>query len=590
MLSPDDGMTLLEAIAPPAGCRVDVAVGTSFTLDLNALLAVPAAFALHHGIGDDVMAPDHTPLALLEALRSYASRITVFTDAGHIAIPPTAAGGVFGFLERTIVPVHAPRGGAFHPKLWALRFADDDGAMTHRLLVASRNLTFDRSWDALVLLNESANGTRLAPLTALIEDLLAMPTEPNRIDGWRADKIRDLARSIGAVKFEVPDGFDSIAIRPIGFHTGSGRTWPFPRTSRRSLVVSPFLTTGALARLSEATKDFTVVGRGDELDLAYATCPEADRPAAFEVNPQLVDVSEDSAALAGLHAKVFAFDVAGSRTRVFAGSANATTAAFRHNTEVLLEMTGPSYKVGVRRWLDGDDPTFRRLLVPHTWGDPTVDESVAKDALDAVRAALAHLVIACTVTGEEDDWFTVRYTSSDPLPALNGARLSVRPVSDARWSFVTDVHLGHTARVPLTGLTSLLGVRVELAGESIELVLACVMTGAPEDREDRLLARLIANPDRLVRYLFMLLTDGPGDRFDGALRELEQAIARRESHTLSTVPLLELLLRIHVRHPERLAAVGRLLDVVRRSPELRDDALLELWDSLTALPSLDGHP
>src|SRR5450756_1282432 len=108
-------------------------------------------------------------------------------------------------------------------------------------------------------------------------------------------------------------------------------------------------------------------------------------------------------------------------------------------------------------------------------------------------------------------------------------------------------------------------------------------------REDRLLALLIADPDRLGRYLLMLLTDRPDDRFDGALREMQRAVARRDSYSLSTVPLLELLLRTHVRYPERLAAVGRLLDVVRRSPEFRVDALLELWDSLTDLPSLDGQ-
>ena len=591
MLSPDDGVTLLEALAPPAGFRLDVAVGTSYTLDLHALLAVPAAFALHRDSGNDAAATDHTALALLEALRSYAGRITVFTDAGHIALPPTAAGGVFGFLEKTVVPVCAPRGGAFHPKLWALRFADEDGTLLHRLLIASRNLTFDRSWDALVRLDESDGpGTPLAPLTDVIEALLDMPAALVQPSADRADTLRDLARTIGAAQFDVPAGFDSMTLHPLGFRPGSGREWPFPRKSRRALVVSPFLTAGALRQLEGETGEFTLVSRSDELDRVYATRPEPQRPPAFEVNPHLVDVSDDADVLSGLHAKVFAFDVAGSRSYVFAGSANATTAAVTQNTEVLLEMVGPTYQVSVRRWLDDDsDPTFQRILSPHVWGDEPPERSAIADALDAIRAELARLTVTCTVTADEDGWFTARYMSDDPLPSHEGAVLSARPLSEANWTHLTADHLDHTARAPLAGLSSLLGIRVKIGDESIELALSCAMTGLPADRDDRLLALLIANPDRLVRYLLMLLTDRPDDRFDGALREMQRALGQRDSYSLSTVPLLELLLRTQVRHPERLVAVSRLLDVVRSSPELRDDALLELWDRLTDLPSLDGQ-
>ena len=221
MLSPDDVVTLLEALAPPAGFRLDVAVGTSYTLDLHALLAVPAAFALHRDSGDDPAATDHTPLALLEALRSYAGRITVFTDAGHIALPPTAAGGVFCFLDNTVVPVCAPRGGAFHPKLWALRLADDDGDVVHRLLIASRNITFDRSWDALVRLDESeGHGTMLAQLTEVIEALLGMPAAHARPSAERTDTLHDLARTIGAAQFDIPAGFDSMALHPPWYRPG----------------------------------------------------------------------------------------------------------------------------------------------------------------------------------------------------------------------------------------------------------------------------------------------------------------------------------------------------------------------------------
>ena len=46
MLAPDDRRTLLEALRPPLGYRLDRAIGTTFSLDLRALLLAPLAFTL----------------------------------------------------------------------------------------------------------------------------------------------------------------------------------------------------------------------------------------------------------------------------------------------------------------------------------------------------------------------------------------------------------------------------------------------------------------------------------------------------------------------------------------------------------------
>ena len=46
MLAPANRLTLIEAMRPPPGFRVESAMAVTFTLDLRALLAAPAAFAL----------------------------------------------------------------------------------------------------------------------------------------------------------------------------------------------------------------------------------------------------------------------------------------------------------------------------------------------------------------------------------------------------------------------------------------------------------------------------------------------------------------------------------------------------------------
>lgn len=48
----------------------------------------------------------------------------------------------------------------FHPKVWAIRYMDEVGAVRYRLLCLSRNLTFVRSWDTILTLEGSRTSDR----------------------------------------------------------------------------------------------------------------------------------------------------------------------------------------------------------------------------------------------------------------------------------------------------------------------------------------------------------------------------------------------------------------------------------------------
>src|SRR4051812_6428805 len=180
MLQPTNRLTLIDAMRPPGGFRLESAMAVTFTLDLRALLAAPAAFALTDADGLTSDGSDQEPIELLHALRSNAGKITVFSQVGEISLPPSRR--VFAFLERCVIPVRAPHGGVVHPKVWVLRYEPaEDPAPTRprerrlRVLSASRNLTFDASWDTVVRLDEAIEGKRvaLAEVGELFEGLVA---------------------------------------------------------------------------------------------------------------------------------------------------------------------------------------------------------------------------------------------------------------------------------------------------------------------------------------------------------------------------------------------------------------------------------
>lgn len=87
MLGTRERAVYLEALKPPAGYRLDRAVGTTYSVDLSSLLAVPLAFAqLDCGESREELLAD--PVRLLRALRDEAAR--VFSGALRVIHPAAA--------------------------------------------------------------------------------------------------------------------------------------------------------------------------------------------------------------------------------------------------------------------------------------------------------------------------------------------------------------------------------------------------------------------------------------------------------------------------------------------------------------------
>ena len=215
MLQPTNRLTLIDAMRPPSGFGLESAMGVTFTLDLRALLAAPAAFAL---TGPDSLAEEggqYEPIELLHALRSHAGKLTVFSQVGEIALPPSRR--VFAFLERSVIPVQAPLGGVVHPKVWVLRYealggsGDQQPEQRLRVLIASRNLTFDASWDTVVRLDESV--VRAAQTSGPWRPVRRSPEERLHAGLLRARRarVRSLSTALRAARFALPEASMSCA-------------------------------------------------------------------------------------------------------------------------------------------------------------------------------------------------------------------------------------------------------------------------------------------------------------------------------------------------------------------------------------------
>lgn len=628
MLDPRDRGALLEALRPPTGYVVDRTIATTYTLDLLALLTAPLAFSLF----DQVVARDEKQgferldsLALVHAVRQHAERLLVFCEAGCIA-RPKAYRQLLTYLEETIIQVRAPRPeGVFHPKVWIQRFTCEDGPVRYRVLVLSRNLTFDRSWDTVLTLDGELMDRKLSiaeskPLSEFVEALPSLAVAPETMTEGQRAAVRQMADEIRRVRFEIPEGFSRFRIWPLGLD--GRKSDPFKETRiERLLCISPFLATKQLEVLSTPGKKHVLVSRMDQLEaiprrvlerfaevlVLSDAAEEGDETDEHESET----ASRETPPARGLHAKLYIADD-GWDAHVWTGSANASDAAFYSNVEILVQLTGAKARVGVDATLDGkgDGVMGLRSLLgtfvpPEEPIEPTETEKTLDELLTKGARALARTEWIARVEASpgSEELYMVTLSPRAPLHLPLGCTARVWPItlSSDRMRDVVEPQPGLTfERCSFQALTAFFAFEVTATAngrvDRKELVVRVTLLGAPENRMARVIHGLLDEPEKVLRFLQMLLSLESFEAFDllDPLEDPADGGQNTQERARSAVPLFESMVRALERDPHRLVEVERVVRDLRATPEGAkllpadfDTVWSPLWEAFQSIQRLD---
>lgn len=612
MLTPQDRNHLLSILRPPVGYELDCAIGTTFSLDLYTLLTVPLAFTLFD-FEDEKGLPNSDPLALLEAVRRHADNIHIFCQAGRILLPKSKSSRLLCYLENSIIEVEPKnKTGVFHPKFWAIRYKSDDMPIIYRIICLSRNLTYDRSWDTVLVIDGEMQDRERAysrnhPLGDFIQALpeLAIRHVSSQVKKNIENVQHDLRRTL----FELPVGFNEIKFWPMGIegHTVD----PLKLDYKRILIMSPFLSKGRLEMLSDYGSENVLISRAESLDeidaetlQKYSDIFALDTNATPEPEEES-DVAEelkaaDNASLKGLHAKLFIADQ-GWDSHVFTGSANATNAAFNSNVEVLIELVGKKSQCGIDAFLrqSAGEICFKDLLHEYT---PSTENNVT-DALtkmleentDNIRRALARSEMRiCIVGNSEGDVFDLQILL-DKKPMLD-----IPPFIEIRcWpttlietnfkipSFDSNLVAEFNA-ISFDAITPFIAfdVLAKKDGKTADarFVVNMTMTGAPADRKEKVLRSLIKNKEHFIRFLMLLLYEGGISFMDrlGAMRDfLSGKTDFKKNET--DIFVFETLLRALELNPKKLNQVARLIADIFSMPDGKDclpEGFEKIWNPI----------
>ena len=251
-------------LMPPDGYRLDRAVGTTYSLDLEALTAVAICLGLSEETDSKLM---QNPIGMLNALQKVSDKIVLFCEAGQIKVPtkPTALSIL---LEKMVVEVALPkdrqlgRYPSFHPKTWVLAYVNAEGDKKYRFVVMSRNLTFDRSWDISFAMDSSKNvrqKKKTQPICDFLDYLVMNVHNTSNNAGKKRNLIRGLCADIKDVSFSLESKIfgENFEVLPVGigknaYHMQEDILFCKERGNANStfnelVVMSPFLSESVIA-------------------------------------------------------------------------------------------------------------------------------------------------------------------------------------------------------------------------------------------------------------------------------------------------------------------------------------------------------
>ena len=511
--------------------EVDIALATTFSMDFDTVLTIPAmvAFRAAENRGDVL----NSPLALLEGVERISKKMAIFCDAGRIHSGDSGQNRLTALIEDTVTEVVAPNGGAFHPKLWVLRFNEINGDAPPliRLVILSRNITTDCSWDISLSLDGTLGDSEIPRNTPIADLLKSLPNmaRGGHIHDRSTNIAQELAKCIMHANWDMPTGMDCVRFAVNGLSTSKEVSY-IPIIGKKLCVFSPFLSSNALCELTRNVKpeDCYLVSRHVELcELPTRVLKRFGSVMVLtdEVTSDDGDVSTQSSVssplTSDLHAKIILteqIDSHSNLTELTIGSGNATAAALLNNAnvEVFATLSGPTNQVGgVMEQLS--DTNLGPILCP--WPEPHEGDEVDNEILDdtqlkKVRNDLAKAkMILCCHSGE-DQYIDLTLTVCDSVRISKNITLKVWPLVPGKaCSKIIELSSQrkgfNLGKFRLADVTHWIGVCLSDKDTGMELTFSrgTTLMNAPEHRIQEVFCGCFKSENDFLQYVHLLLGD-----------------------------------------------------------------------------------
>ncbi len=367
-----------ELLQPEIGYKLDFAVGLTYSLDLEALLGIPVSLGLLDEADSELM---RSPFYLLEAIRKSSDSLAIFCNAGSIALPQKIQ-SVYSLLENSVFEIKLPSRENFHPKMWFIKYIDDDGHSYIRVLVLSRNLTFDNSIDLCVSMQGEITRVKRNKNKPLADMLTFVSGYANK---EKKQKIVELADDIlHVMTFDIEHPFEDYEFLPLGLAGYDKENTKLFNSKYDIFIASPFLSDDIIGELSKCPYNKVLVTRRASVSPLVINSFDSVYITKDILNDNEFGIKQD------IHAKLY-FTITNEGNYLYIGSANASHNAFHRNVEFLLKLKYKPNCVGFKTFFNDFIPdencSYEKIeAAPEMLLTDAVQDSIDKAFKEAIYA------------------------------------------------------------------------------------------------------------------------------------------------------------------------------------------------------------
>lgn len=604
MLKPNsDRLDYGKLLTPPEGFTMESAVGTSYSLDLDALVGVCMAMGLST---DPDSATLNNPIYLLEMLRRTGDRVTLFCQSGQIKVPSNRT-SLYILLEKMVYQIQPQRSKtmgnmpSFHPKFWLVKYANKDGEKRYRLLVLSRNLTFDRSWDVSVCLDGKLV-ENVVEKSLPIADFVNYLRNSIRGDGANGNGIQrrkmllELISELHKVEFSTESKqFHDFEFIPVGVPKENGTLYSmsetplFASTFRELLIMSPFLSSNVINEFNNRNKymhdaEYLLLTRRESL--AKLQIEQCDKFKIYTMKDLVVDgeaaISETSDSGSeeeknnckqDIHAKLYFWNK-DSMSELYLGSLNASHSALNGNIECVVRLMSQGRYLRLSNLMndlfggapDNKDNPFE--LTPLTEDLEQVDDIQHK--LEMKIKNLCQQSPRAFVEASDPN-YSLRITFSG-LKNVEG--ITIGPLLSYRdIEVVPEVIID---QLPLLQLSEFYRITAREGDQKVQRLVKIPTANIPSNREEAVVQEVIKDTQTFYQYIAFLLAD---DYLISALEhsDMQKSLFKKSSGMVMPA-LYERMLQTAATSPDKFREIQYIMKMVKKDGVI-PDGFIELYDA-----------
>lgn len=435
--------------------------------------------------------------------------------------------------------------------MWFIKYLDDNGNAYIKVIVLSRNLTFDRSWDVSFAFtgrvgrHRSRSKNENIPLRDMLEYVKVYANKEKK------EKISELQENILDVKkFELEAPFESYEFMPIGIPGYLGRDLDLFHTHNELLVISPFLSDDIIEKFEKSARyKRKIITRRSSITKKTL---ESFNNGVYVMKDIIVDGGDEESIeewqKQDIHGKLY-FVRRNNENFMYLGSANASHNAFYNNIEFLIKLKFKprtmSYEKFVSDLLPEEENPFE--LVTNVEFKEKEEGLYLKQIKDIIWAIKEARVIS---NGTNYD-IQVNFKKLNP-----NIRGKIAPMMRKN-SYKKIEELTTLEKLTITQLSEFYVIKVE----DKEVVVKIKTKNIPKDRDDKIYQSIIKNKDDFYAYVSFLL----GDSYTESAYELREYMERRgKSEGKSelndnAVIIYEKMLQIIMDNPNKLKDIEAII-------------------------------